>query len=161
MQGHLSQSRKSVVVLLLVLAAAAASSVAQLKPPAMPAANSLYKRLGGYDALASITDDFLKALQQDKQFERFGTGRAMDSKLRTRQLVVDQLCALTGGPCVYIGREMKTAHQGLGITEVEWDASVKHLESVLDKHEVPKKEHEEVVAAVAKLKPDIVEPAKK
>lgn len=74
-----------------------------------------------------------------------------------RQLVVDQLCAVTGGPCVYIGRDMKTTHAGLGITEKDWDTSVKYLVATLEKFTVPAKEKDEVLGAVSSLKKDIVE----
>jgi len=71
--------------------------------------------------------------------------------------VVDQLCAVTGGPCVYVGRDMKASHAGLGITERDWDASVRHLVATLDKFSVPAKEKDEVLALVGTLKKDIVE----
>lgn len=118
---------------------------------------SLYQRLGGYDALAAVTDDFIGRLATDKDIGRFFVGASDDSKKRIRQLVLDQLCAATGGPCVYIGRDMKTAHKGLKITEKDWDASVKHLTGTLDKFKVPKKEKEEVLSAISNLKKDIVE----
>src|SRR5215831_14981082 len=70
---------------------------------------SLYQRLGKYDVIAGIVDDFLSHIRSDPQFSRF-TGRSQDSLKRARQLFVDQLCALSGGPCIYIGRDMKTAH---------------------------------------------------
>ncbi len=63
----------------------------------------------------------------------------------------------TGGPCVYVGRDMKTSHAGLGITEKDWDASVKLLVATLDKFSVPPKEKDEVLGAVGGLKKDIVE----
>jgi hemoglobin len=72
-------------------------------------------------------------------------------------LIVDELCAATGGPCVYIGRDMKTAHAGLGITGADWDASVKHLIATLDKFNVPAKEKDDVLGLVSTLKKDIVE----
>src|SRR6201982_4124928 len=72
---------------------------------------TLYKRLGGYDALAAVTDDFIGRLATDKTVGRFFVGASDNSKMRIRQLVVDQLCAATGGPCLYIGRDMKTAHK--------------------------------------------------
>src|SRR6185312_17516055 len=62
---------------------------------------TLYKRLGGYDALAAVTDDFLGRLATDQQFGKFFVGHSADSIRRIRQLIVDQLCAATGGPCVY------------------------------------------------------------
>jgi len=119
--------------------------------------DSLYKRLGGYDALAAVTDDFLGRLVTDKQLSRFFVGASDGSKVRIRQLVIDQLCEATGGPCKYIGRDMKTAHKGLGITEDDWNAAVKHLVATLDKFNVPKKEKGEVLAAISGLKGDLVE----
>ncbi|HEV8529631.1 MAG TPA: group 1 truncated hemoglobin [Actinomycetes bacterium] len=71
--------------------------------------------------------------------------------------MVDQLCAATGGPCVYIGRSMKTAHAGLGITNADWDRSVRLLTATLAKFNVPATEQTEVLAAIASLKGDIVE----
>jgi len=119
--------------------------------------DSLYKRLGGYDALAKVTDDFIVRLATDKTLGRFFVGASDSSKMRIRQLVVDQLCAATGGPCVYIGRDMKTAHKGLGITEEDWNIAVKHLVATMTKFNVPEKEQKEVAAALTTLKSDIVE----
>lgn len=121
---------------------------------------SLYARLGGYDALAAVTDDFIGRLVTDKSLQKFFHGHGNDSKMRIRQLVVDQLCAATGGPCVYIGRDMKSVHQGLGIAEAEWNAAVGHLVATLDKFKVPEKEKAEVLAAISSLKGDIVEQRK-
>ena len=141
---------------------AKAAPAASAKPAASPAGESLYKRLGGYDALAAVTDDFLGRLLADPEFGKFFMGHSTESKQRIRQLIVDQLCAVTGGPCVYIGRDMKTAHAGLGITEAQWDASVKLLIESLDKFRVPQKEKDEFLALASSLKGDIVEapPAK-
>ncbi len=106
-----------------------------------------------------MTDDFIGRLVADKQITRFFTGASTDSKKRIRQLVVDQICAATGGPCIYIGRSMKASHEGLGITESDWQVSVGHLVAALDKFKVPQKEKDELLAAVSSLKPDIVAPA--
>lgn len=127
---------------------------------AMPAAaqeKSLYQRVGGYDALAAVVDDFIVRLVTDKQFEKFFAGASNDSKKRIRQHILDQFCAATGGPCVYMGRDMKTTHGGLGITNAEWDAAAKHLSASLDKFKVPEKEKGEILAFVTSLKKDIVE----
>jgi hemoglobin len=120
-------------------------------------APTLYKRLGGYDALAAVTDDFLGRLATDQQFSKFFVGHSADSIKRIRQLIVDQLCAATGGPCVYTGRDMKTAHAGLGITDQDWDASVRLLVATLEKLNVPAKEKDEVLGAIGGLKKDIVD----
>jgi len=119
--------------------------------------DSLYKRLGGYDALAAVTDDFIGRLATDKTLGRFFVGASDNSKTRIRQLVLDQLCAATGGPCVYIGRDMKTAHKGMGITEEDWNIAVKHLVATMTKFKVPEREQKEVAGALTTLKADIVE----
>jgi hemoglobin len=118
---------------------------------------SLYERLGGYDALAAVTDDFLARLAKDKMFAKFFVGLSDDTEKKLRQHIVDFLCLATGGPCEYTGRDMKTVHKGLMITKAEWDASVKHLIATLDKFKVPEKEKNEVLAAVGGLEKDIVE----
>ena len=129
----------------------AAPAHAQAQPP------TLYKRLGGYDAMVAVTDDFLGRLSVDPQFARFFSGHSTDSIKRLRQHVVEFLCSATGGPCVYLGRDMKTSHARLGITGSEWDASVKSLVATLDKLNVPPKEKDEVLGAVSGLKKDIVD----
>jgi hemoglobin len=108
-------------------------------PPDTPNA-SLYRRLGGYDAIAGIVDDLFALLRADPSFARFAFGRSTDSHLRARQLLVDQLCALSGGPCIYIGRDMKTSHAGLGITEAEWETNLHYAQQVLARHNVAPQE---------------------
>lgn len=118
---------------------------------------SLYDRLGGYNAVAAVVDDFVGRLIADKQFERFFAGHSTDSKKRIRQHIVDQLCAAAGGPCIYTGRTMKDSHAGLGITEAEWNAAAKHLVASLDKFKVGEQEKTDLLAFVSSIKGDIVE----
>lgn len=120
-------------------------------------AKTLYQRLGGYDAIAAVVDDFVVRLVTDKQFERFFVGHSTDSKKRIRQHILDQFCAAAGGPCVYTGRTMKDSHVGLGITEAEWEAAGKHLVATLDKFKVPEQEKKDLLAFVGTQKSDIVE----
>ena len=117
---------------------------------------SLYERLGGYNAIAAVVDDFMEGQVKDPQLSRFFVGHSMNSKKRIRQLIVDQICEATGGPCVYTGRDMKTTHTGLNITESDWQVGVRLLTATLDKFKVPQKEKDEVFAAVSGLKRDIV-----
>ena len=100
-----------------------------------PAADSLYKRLGGYDAIAAVVDNFVPRLVKDPMLAKYFL-HSQDTLQHIRQLAVDMICNATGGPCVYIGRDMKTAHKGLGITGAEWDATVKHLTATLDHFKV-------------------------
>jgi hemoglobin len=118
---------------------------------------TLYECLGGYDAIAAIVDDFLTRMRNDPQFARFGGGRSIDSVRRSRQLIVDQLCSLAGGPCFYSGRDMRTSHEGLAITQCEWEASLRHLEAALDDASVPPKEKAEFLSFFERYREEIVE----
>ena len=149
----------------LLLAASTVPALATDAPAAKPAmtaaatasAPTLYQRLGGYDALAAVTDDFIGRMAADPQLAKFFAGHSKDSLGHIRQLVVDQLCAATGGPCLYIGRDMKTSHQGMGITEADWNKAAGYLVQTLDKFKVGEKEKGEVLALVSSLKPQIVQ----
>lgn len=118
---------------------------------------SLYARLGGYDAVAAVVDDFIGRLVADKRFSKFFVGHSTDSLKKIRQHIVDQFCAAAGGPCHYTGRDMKTTHAGLGITEDDWNAAAAHLVESLDKFKVQKAEKDELLAFVTTLKKDIVD----
>jgi len=143
--------------LLVCLVFGGCASTAAAQSQASATSSTLYKRLGGYDAIAAVTDDFIGRLAADKQLARFLVGLGADSQKKLRQHVVDQLCEATGGPCIYIGRSMKTAHTELRITESDWKSTVNHLVATLEKFKVPEKEKCELLAIASSLKPDIVE----
>lgn len=149
----------AVLVLALALAAPrfTAAQTPSAAPPAPAPPATLYQRLGGYDSLAVLTDDFVGRLTRDRSLSRFFAGASDESKGRIRQLMLDQLCAASGGPCTYPGRDMKTAHQGLGIGERDWATTVGHLIASLDKYKVGPKEKDDVLQWVARLKKDIVQ----
>lgn len=122
--------------------------------------DSLYKRLGGYDAIAAVADDFIGRLASDPKLARFFQGSSTASRRHRRQLLVEQLCEAAGGPCYYTGRSMKTSHQGLGITDAVWDVTVAHLLESLDKFQVPSRERQELIGIISSTKADIVEAGK-
>jgi hemoglobin len=118
---------------------------------------SLYQRLGGYDAIAAFADDFLPRVTGDVEIGVYWRGKCKDSMRRERQLLIDFLCAATGGPVFYAGRDMKTAHEGLGISERDWDIMVRHAAASLEDLGVRPRELDEALSAVAGLKSHIVE----
>lgn len=118
---------------------------------------TLYQRLGGYDAIAAVVDDFVMQLATDPSLGAFFKGHSEDSIKKIRQHVIDFICNAAGGPCSYTGRDMKTSHKGLGITEAQWNKSVEYLKATLDKFKVTEKEQNELFAAVFSVKNDIVE----
>ena len=121
------------------------------------AERSLYVRLGGYDAIAAATDNLFQRLTADPQIGDYWKGHCKDSINRDRQLIVDFLCAAFGGPALYRGRDMKTSHKGMKISESDWSAFLGHLNATLQAFQVPQAERDEVVAFVQSTKPDIVE----
>jgi hemoglobin len=123
------------------------------------ATTSLYERLGGYDAIAAVVDDLLQRLLSDPQVGVYWKGHSTDSKQRDRQLLVDYMGQAAGGPVVYTGRDMKTSHAGLGISESDWQVTAGHLIATLEKFNVPEPEKQEVLEFVSSFKGDIVEQA--
>ena len=120
---------------------------------------SLYARLGGYDAIAAVVDDLLPRLRQDSLLGRFWTSpRSVDTNNRERQLAIDFIAAAAGGPTIYLGRDMKLAHEGMGISKADYAAFMRCLDATMDTFEVPEPERSEVVAFVTSLEPEIVEP---
>ena len=118
---------------------------------------SLYERLGGYDAICAVTNDLLDRMAKDPQLGRFWQHRSTDGVKRERQLIVDFLCASTGGPLYYKGRDMTLSHRGMRISESDWTIFLKHADATLKAFNVPKAEYDEVVAFVQSTKADIVE----
>jgi hemoglobin len=119
--------------------------------------DTLYARLGGYDAIAAVADDLLARLQADAQLGRFWQHRGEDGVRREKQLLINFLCASAGGPMYYTGRDMKISHRGLGISESDWQAFIGHVEATLATFEVPASERTEVLGFVNGTKADIVE----
>ncbi len=118
---------------------------------------TLYERMGGYDAIAAATDELLRRLTSDPDIGVYWRGHSTDSMKRDRQLIVDFLCEAIGGPIIYRGRDMKLSHEGLRITERDWDIFVAHIVATLDHFSVPEPEKQEFLDCAASLKGDIVE----
>jgi hemoglobin len=118
---------------------------------------TLYERLGGYDAICAVANDLLPRLQGDARLARYWQHRGEDGVQREKQLLIDFLCSSAGGPLYYTGRDMKTSHKGMKISESDWSAFLGHLNATLDAFRVPQAERDQVVAFVQSTKPDIVE----
>jgi len=121
------------------------------------ARTALYKRLGGYDAIAAVTDAFIVRLEGDPAFERFFAGHSDISHRRQRQLVVDFVCEATGGPCFYIGQDLKTAHSGLGISEELWGKFSAHFDATLVQFDVSDELKAELLTLLGGVQGDTVE----
>ena len=113
---------------------------------------SLYARLGGYDAIVATADNLLPRLMNDGQLGRFWANRGKDGIAREKQLLIDYLCSVAGGPLYYRGRDMKLSHEGMGISEVDWEEFVGHLADTLDHLGVGNPERSDVLGFIDSLK---------
>jgi hemoglobin len=115
---------------------------------------SLYDRLGSGDAINAITESWVARVGGDDRangkFARTDIGRL-------KKEVADQLCEVTGGPCTYTGRSMRTTHDGMEVTAGEFEVVMQHLEAALDELNVPKTEQDELTGLLRPMRDDIVE----
>ena len=118
---------------------------------------SLNQRFGGHDVIAAFVEDLMPRLTGDPSLGVYWKGKCRDSMRKDNQLVLEFLCMAFGGPSAYLGRDMKTSHDGLGITDDEWDIFAGHAVATLEKLGIPEQEKAEFLAAAVSLKPDIVE----
>jgi hemoglobin len=150
----MSAISRSVMSRRTLLPAAIAAAIAYSASITGAAAHStLYQRLGGYNAIQAVVDEAIKNIAADRRINRFFKGANIP---RLRRQLADQICAASGGPCVYRGRDMKSAHAGMGIESRHFDALVQDLGKALNKFRVPAREQRELVALLAPTKKDIV-----
>jgi hemoglobin len=150
----------AVVVFALVLSACVgpqAQSVSRAKkseaPPSIAASESLYRELGGKDGITKVVDLFLAKVDNDLRINLFF--EKTDHK-DLRNLVIEQFCQASGGPCVYSGRSMEEAHSGLNLTDADFAAFVEDLIAALDELKVPKSSQEKLLALLGPMKPQVV-----
>lgn len=114
---------------------------------------SLYDRLGGKPAIQAVVDDFIGNVAADQRINGFFANTSIP---RLNSMLVSQICEASGGPCKYTGRDMKSAHTGMGVTDAHFNALVEDMVKSLNKFNVPEKEKNELLAALASMKGDIV-----
>ena len=115
---------------------------------------SLYERLGGHESINAVVEDFVARCAAD---DRINGKFARTDIPRLTQMLQDQVCMASGGPCTYAGRSMRETHDGMGVTAGEFDALVDDLVATLDHFAVPKAEQEELLGILGPLRGDIVE----
>jgi len=117
---------------------------------------TLYKRLGGREGIALVVGDFVTNMAGDSRVNaRFKDMKGPETE-KLKSNLADQICDATGGPCSYLGRDMKTTHKGMKITDSEWNATVENLVKALDKNKVDPKDKTELLGVLAPMKADIV-----
>ncbi len=120
---------------------------------------TLYQRLGGKKAIVAVVDEFVGRVAADKRINGFFAATAADPQrlAKFKMNLVDQICMAGGGPCKYTGKDMKTAHMGMGISTADFNALVEDLTGALDKFKVGDREKGELLGVLGPMKSDIVE----
>ena len=120
----------------------------------MPAGKSLYDRLGGKSSISAVVDQFVANVAADTRINgRFATTDIRKLKVH----LVDQVCMATGGPCTYSGRDMRTTHAGMKISNWDFEALVEDLVKSLDTFKVPAREKGELLDLLGPMRKEIVE----
>jgi hemoglobin len=123
----------------------------------------LYDRLGGDAMIQVIVEDFVGNAMADPRvnFTRKGTGAEWDPNPenvgKLKEHLVEYFDAATGGPQDYHGRDVKSVHAGMQITNAQFDAIEVDLQKSLVKFDVPAQERSEMMAILEKTRSDIVE----
>ena len=142
------------VVMLAVIAVVGLSGCATTQEA--PAPVSLYKQLGGREGIALVVDDFVANVVADDRINARFKALPAPAVFKLKSNLADQICDATGGPCAYVGRDMKTTHKGMNITDAEWAATVEALVKALDKNNVPAGAKTALLGALSPMKADIV-----
>jgi hemoglobin len=117
--------------------------------------DQLYKAFGEKSGLVSLMDDFMVRLLADP---RTGPHFKPANQQRVKEQLVDQFCALGGGPCVYKGADMKSSHANLDIKKSDFNALVEVLQQAMDAKGIPFRKQNEMLALLAPMNRDIITP---
>ncbi|MFN4328792.1 MAG: group I truncated hemoglobin [Limnobacter sp.] len=120
---------------------------------AQPAQPSLYQQLGGKDNIRSLMDDFVQRLKADS---RIGEQFKNTDAARLASQLTDQVCEATGGPCKYVGLDMKAAHAGMNITKAHFNALVEVLQASMNAKGVPFDKQLEILSMLAPMHRDVI-----
>jgi hemoglobin len=151
-----------VLSVLIILFIASCKQEVDMETPVSP---TLYDRLGGVDAVTLVVDQFIANVAVNPDMERTfkplleevnRLGGSSPKLASLRNNLIDQMCEAAGGPQVYRGKDMITAHKGMNITAEEFNSMAKDLSDAIDKFNVPANEKNELMAVIASLQPQIV-----
>ena len=118
-----------------------------------PMDDHLYQSFGAKPGLVSLMDDFMARLLADP---RTGPHFKPANQQHVKEQLVEQFCALGGGPCVYKGADMKTSHAELDIKKSDFHALVEVLQSSMDAKGIPFRRQNEMLALLAPMHRDII-----
>lgn len=143
------------MLLVVCIIVSGTSAAAEEKKPAP----TLYERLGGLGPISVVVSDFIEEMVPDEMLNKnpaINKARKEVPAPYLKYRVTSMVCSATGGPCAYTGKDMRSSHAHLNISEAEWDRMVEIFKGVLNEHNVPAKEQDDLLAIVGSTKSQIV-----
>lgn len=131
-------------VLSLILASGCSQTVAK---------DQLYQQLGGGNGITKIVDGLLVEIEHDQQIVHHFRDTDIE---RFRKLLIEQLCELSGGPCIYTGASMQESHTGFKITQADFDNLVRHLMKVMTALDISIPTQNQLLGLLAPMYGDVV-----
>ena len=114
---------------------------------------TLYERLGEQEGIRAVVDDFYDRLLEDEELGEFFETADMEKLRRTQ---TDFLCEAAGGPETYDAEPVREAHLHVPFTPAHIQRAIELLYMSLDTFDVPEKDAEAVVQAVAAYEKDLL-----
>ncbi len=118
-----------------------------------PQQTASFDAFGGKPGLVKLMDDFMVKLLADA---RTSPSFKPTNHTRVKEQLVDQFCHVLGGPCVYKGADMKTAHRDHDITTAQFNALVELLQATMTEQRIPFAAQNELLAKLAFMHRDVV-----
>lgn len=145
--------KKTLIAALTLLAVFAGSAQAQTMGAVADNPAALYQAFGEKTGLVRLMDDFVPRLQADK---RTATAFKDANVVNLKAMLVDQICLVSGGPCVYKGADMKSAHSSMDITKTDFNALVEVLQQSMDAQGIPFRSQNQLLAKLAPMHRDVI-----
>lgn len=113
----------------------------------------LYHAFGGEAGVGRIVDGMLDGSVADP---RTADIFAATDMVRLRRTLREQFCYILGGGCAYSGRDMKDAHDELGLQPADFGALVEHLQAAMRVEGIAFADQNRLLAKLAPMRPDVV-----
>jgi hemoglobin len=116
-------------------------------------ADTLYEQMGGEAKMRAISEEFTNTILADP---RINFTFANTDLAKFKQLIFEQFCNLTGGPCKYTGRSMQESHDKLNVTNAQFNALAEDLYIAFERVHVPYHLQNKLMVLLAPMQKDIV-----
>jgi len=120
--------------------------------PADPSLLPVYRQFGEEAGLVALMDDFMVLLLADARTKPFFENA---DQAAIKKHLVAQFCVILGGPCTYTGRDMKSAHTGMGVDRSAFNALVEDLQVAMDNRKIPFRAQNKLLAKLAPMHREI------